>query len=228
MINVSVPGGGIIFDNFKFNHIVVEADVLISVACMKTHSQAVLTLGMKNLIGLAPGSVYGFPKNLFHQKALEKRDDYFGGAIVDLCKARKIDLTIIDGRVGMEGQGPHNGTTVKLDLIIVGRDPVATDSVASFIMGFDPEKVPTLRFGQERGIGTNDLHKIEVKGEKLENVFHQFICASGHDSFQMFSRNQILFYQSRSLLIYPTAIFWVSTILFVVFWKTKLLHFSFR
>jgi len=228
MMNVSVPGGGIVFDNFTFNRVVVEADVFVSVACLKTHSQAVVTLGMKNLIGLAPGSIYGFPKDVLHQRAQGKGDLYMAGVIVDLCRARKIDLVVIDGRVGMEGEGPHSGTPVKLDLIIVGRDPVATDSVASIVMGFDPEKVPTLRLGQEKGLGTNDLHRIEVRGEKLENVFHPFICASGHDSFQMFSRSQILFHQSRVLLIYPAAILWTSTILFVVLWIKKLWLFSSR
>lgn len=217
MVNVSVPGGGIVFGSFTFNRIIIEADVLISVACMKTHSQAVVTLGMKNLIGLAPGSIYGFPKTILHQRAQEKGDTYMGGVIVDLCKARKINLVIIDGRVGMEGQGPHDGSPVELNLIIVGKDPVATDSVASFIMGFDPEKVPTLKLGQQEGLGISDLHKIEIKGEKIEEVFRPFICASGHDSFQILPRSQLTFYQSRALLAYLTIILWGLTALFFVF-----------
>ena len=215
LVKVSLPGGGTVFDSFMLNRILVEADVFISVACMKTHSTAVVTLGMKNLIGLAPGSVYGFPKAELHARALASY--YMAGVITDLCTARKIDLAIIDGRVGMEGQGPHDGGPVDLGLMIVGRDPVATDSVASVIMGFDPEEVPTLSLGEERGLGTNDLHKIEVKGENLEEVFHPFICAQGHDSFQLSPRSETLLHQWRNILIYPAAALWASIVLLVFF-----------
>jgi len=101
--------------------------------------------------------------------------------------------------------------------MIIGRDPVATDSVASIIMGFDPEKVPTLSLGQERGLGTNDLHSIEVKGENLEEIFHPFICAQGHDSFQLSPRSETLLYQWRNILIYPAGALWASTVLLVFF-----------
>lgn len=90
-----------------------------------------------------------------------------------------------DGRVGMEGQGPHDGTPVKLDLIIAGRDPVATDSVASLIMGFDPDRVPTLDLGSKRDMGTNNLHNIEIRGEDIESAFHPFKSAAGHERFQV-------------------------------------------
>lgn len=223
MVNVTVPGGGVVFDDFTFNCIAIEADVLISVACMKTHSQAVVTLGMKNLIGLAPGSIYGFPKAVLHDKAQEKGDNYMAGVIVDLCKTRKIDLVIIDGRIGMEGEGPHQGTPVQLDLIIVGTDPVATDSVASTIMGFDPEKVPSTKLGQQEGLGTNNLQEIEVKGEKLEDVFHMFKPATGHDSFQIFSSSYLSLYQAGPSLAYISVICWALTFVFLFFTKRKLL-----
>ena len=212
LLQVSLPGGGTVFDSFMLNRVLLEADVFISVACMKTHSQAVVTLAMKNLIGLPAGSVYGTPKAVLHDRAEEKGDDYMAGVITDLCTARKINLAIIDGRVGMEGQGPHDGEPVDLGLLIVGKDPVATDSVASVIMGFDPEKVPTLKLGDEKGLGTNDLHTIEVKGEKLEELYHPFVCADGHDSFLMSARSETLLYQWRNLLIYPAAASWASTV----------------
>jgi len=221
MVNLVVPGS-VVFDSFTFNRIVAEADVLISVACMKTHSQAVVTLGMKNLIGLAPGSIHGFPKATLHDRAQEKGDNYLAGVIVDLCKARMIDLVIIDGRIGMEGEGPHEGTPVQLDLLVIGTDPVATDSVASVIMGFDPEKVPSTELGQQEGLGTNDLHKIEVRGEKLEDVLRPFKPATGHDSFQMFSSNYLTFYGARTYLVYISVICWVVTFAFLLLSKQKI------
>jgi len=78
----------------------------------------------------------------------------------------------------MEGEGPHAGDPVDLGLLIVGTDPVATDSIASAVMGIDPESVPTLKLGQQKGLGTNDLHTIEVVGEKLQSLagYHQLLC----------------------------------------------------
>lgn len=216
MINVSIPGGGVIFNSFLFNRIVVEADVFISLACMKTHSQAVVTLTMKNLIGIAPSSIYGYPpsstKWILHEKAGEKGDQYMAGVIVDLCKARKIDLAIIDGRIAMEGQGPHEGDPVKLDLLIVGADPVATDTVASAIMGFDPEKVPTLRLANQLGLGTNNLHEIEIKGEEIEEACYPFKPAAGHGNFQLFSTIERELYRWRINLAYISAALWIITL----------------
>jgi len=203
LIDVPVPEGGYVFDEFKLSRMVVEADVFISLACMKTHDTAVVTLSMKNLIGIAPGSVYGVPKMELHARAEAMGDNYMGGVISDLCSARKINLAIIDGRVAMEGEGPHAGNPVNLGLLIVGTDPVATDSIASAVMGIDPESVPTLKLGQQKGLGTNNLHTIEVKGEKLEDVFHPFVPAEGHESFVMVQPAEVLFYRWRMPLIFP-------------------------
>ncbi|MEM3193766.1 MAG: DUF362 domain-containing protein [Candidatus Bathyarchaeia archaeon] len=216
MINVSVPGGGVVFDSFLFNRIVAEADVFISLACMKTHYQAVVTLSMKNLVGIAPGSVYGYQpsttKWILHDEAERKGDPYMAGVITDLCRARRIDLAIIDGRVAMEGEGPLDGDPVKLDLLIVGADPVAVDTVASAIMGFDPEKVPTLRLASQLGLGTNNLHEIEIKGERIEDVCYPFKPARGHEIFQMFSSVERELYKWRASLTYTAAALWIITI----------------
>jgi len=219
LVNVPVPNGGVVFEDFWFSSPIVEADIFISLACMKTHSTAVVTMGMKNLVGITAGSVYGVPEWAnhwkLHQIAEEKGDTYLAGVIVDLCSARRIDLTIIDGRVAMEGQGPHEGTPVNLGLLIIGTDPVATDSVASAIMAFDPEVVPALKLAREKGLGTNELNEIEVKGVRLDDVFHPFVPAEGHNSFQFLRWYQILLYQWRILLILPAA---VSTALTSTSW----------
>ncbi len=216
IVDVTVPGGGYVFDSFKFNSKIVEADVFISLACMKTHSTAVVTLGMKNLVGISAGSVYGVSGTAnhwqLHDAAAEVGDTYLGGVITDLCSARRIDLTIIDGRVAMEGQGPHDGDPVNLGLLIVGKDPVATDTVASTIMGFDPEKIPSMVLGAQKGLGTNDLHRIEVKGKTLEEVFHLFAPAEGFSSFLVVTGNQFLFYEWRVLLFLPSVIFALVTV----------------
>ncbi|MBS7649453.1 DUF362 domain-containing protein [Candidatus Bathyarchaeota archaeon] len=225
MVWVPVPGGGVVFDSFLFNSIVTEADVFISLACMKTHYQAVVTLTMKNLIGIAPGSIYGYPpsptKVILHEEAQKKGDDYMAGVIVDLCSARKINLAIIDGRVAMEGQGPHWGDPVNLNVLIVGSDPVATDTVASMIMGFDPEKVPTLKLANQMGLGTNNLHEIEIKGEKIEDIYKQFKPAEGHEKFQILTATESKIYKMRDILIYSSVISWVAVASTIKFLKLK-------
>lgn len=223
LVEVSIPGGGYVFNSFMFNKKVVEADVFISLACMKTHSIAVVTLGMKNLVGISAGSVYSVAGSAnhwrLHEVAAEKGDNYLGGVITDLNLARKIDLTIIDGRVAMEGQGPHDGEPVNLGLIIVGKDPVATDTVASTIMGFDAEKIPTLSFAAQKGLGTNNLDKIEVKGKTIKEVFHPFAPAQGHSSFLLMSNVQLLMYRWQGLLFLPAVTFGSLTVLIFVLSK---------
>ncbi|MBS7615551.1 DUF362 domain-containing protein, partial [Candidatus Bathyarchaeota archaeon] len=217
LVEVPIPGGGYVFDSFMFNKKVMEADVFISLACMKTHSMAVVTLGMKNLVGISAGSVYGVAGSAnhwrLHEVAAEKGDTYLGGVITDLNSARRIDLTIIDGRVAMEGQGPHDGEPVNLGLIIVGKDPVATDTVASTIMGFDAEKIPTLSLAAQKGLGTNNLNEIDVKGKTIKEVFHPFAPAQGHSSFLLISNVQLLMYRWRGLLFLPTIAFGSLTVL---------------
>jgi len=220
LVDVPVEDGGIVYSSFTLNKIVTEADVFISVPVMKTHYLAILTLGMKNLVGIAPGTIYGrygwAAKWKLHEEAVEKNDPYLGGVITDLCKARRIDLTIIDGRIGMEGYGPQRGTPVKMDLIIAGRDPVATDSIASLVMGFDPEKIPSIKIGSQRGLGTNDLSKIEVKGLSVKEVFRPFNCAvPEHREFQLKTQAE-----SKTLIEFITVILITSTIfLFVLYMK---------
>ena len=211
LVEVPVPGGGYVYDSFMFNSKVTEADVFISLACMKTHSTAVVTLGMKNLVGISAGSVYGVSGSAnhwqLHNAAAAVGDTYLGGVITDLNSARKINLTIIDGRVAMEGQGPHDGTPVNLGLLIVGKDPVATDSVAATIMGFDAEKIPFLVYSAAKGLGTNDLHSIEVKGEAIWEVFRQFAPAEGFNDFMIVAGSEFLFYEWRAILFLPPFIF---------------------
>ena len=215
LVEVPVEDGGIVYNKFVLNKIVTEADVFISVPVMKTHYLAIVTLGMKNLIGIAPGAVYARPgwaaKWKLHEEAERKNDLYLGGVITDLCKARRIDLTVIDGRIGMEGYGPQWGTPVKTDLIIVGKDPVATDAVASLVMGFDPEKILSIKIGSQRGLGTSDLSKIEIKGLSIKEAFHQFKCAPGHEAFQLKTQPQ-----GKALVMLITIILLISTVFLVI------------
>jgi uncharacterized protein (DUF362 family) len=145
---------------------VVDADVVISMPKMKTHHWAGLTLSLKNCFGCVPGRVYGWPKNALHWAGLEQ-------AIIDVAAAVRPRYAIVDGIVGMEGNGPISGTPVEAGLLVFGDDPVATDVVGARLMGFDPEKV-TYVAEAGRFLGQADPARIHAEGEDVERSSTDF------------------------------------------------------
>ena len=113
---------------------VLDADLVVSMPKLKTHHWGGVTLSLKNCFGMVPGRVYGWPKNVLHWAGLE-------GSIIDVAGAVRPGLAIVDGVVGMEGDGPIKGDAVASGVIVVGRDPVAVDSTAARLMNIDPERV---------------------------------------------------------------------------------------
>ena len=140
---------------------IVTESAIISAAKLKTHMATKVTLGMKNMFGLLPDKF----KGKYHAKGINK-------VIVDINTVLKPALTVIDGFVAMEGRGPSGGTPVKMDLIIAGKDVVATDATAARIMGFEPAEIAHIRKAYEKGLGNID--EIEILGSKLDDVRHQF------------------------------------------------------
>jgi len=110
------------------------ADLLVSVAKMKTHHWVGATLTMKNLFGLVPSGVYGWPKNVLHWAGIHE-------CIADLYAAFPRHFAIVDGIVGMEGNGPIQGTAKPVGVVVAGPDMVAVDATCCRIMGIDPLKV---------------------------------------------------------------------------------------
>ncbi|NWG11172.1 DUF362 domain-containing protein [Candidatus Bathyarchaeota archaeon] len=140
---------------------IVTESAIISAAKLKTHMSTTVTLGMKNMFGLLPDKL----KSKYHALGISK-------VIVDINTVLKPTLTVIDGFVGMEGRGPVGGTPVKTDLIIAGKDVVATDSTAARVMGFEPMEIAHIRRAYEKGLGNVD--NIEILGSKLDNVKRVF------------------------------------------------------
>ncbi|MBZ5584465.1 MAG: DUF362 domain-containing protein [Acidobacteriia bacterium] len=123
------------------------ADLLVSIPKMKTHHWAGATLAMKNLFGVVPGGVYGWPKNPLHWAGIHE-------CIVDLNAMFPRQFAIVDGIVGMEGNGPIQGTPKRAGALVAGCDPVAVDATCCRIMGIDPSKLGYLGLasGLERNI----------------------------------------------------------------------------
>ncbi len=149
-----------------FPAILDQVDWIVSVAKMKTHHWAGVTLSMKNLFGLMPGIVYGWPKNVFHRVGIPR-------SILDINATIRSHLAVIDGIVGMEGDGPLSGTPKQAGVIVMGRDAAAVDATAARIMRIDPLKVPYLR--EACGwLGTVHQENIIQRGETVESVQTQF------------------------------------------------------
>jgi uncharacterized protein (DUF362 family) len=113
---------------------VLESDFLVSMPKIKTHHWAGVTLSMKNMFGIVPGTRYGWPKNVLHWKGIQE-------SILDLCATIPIHFVIADGIVAMEGNGPLNGTPRALGKIVLADDPVAADATSARLMGFEPDRI---------------------------------------------------------------------------------------
>jgi uncharacterized protein (DUF362 family) len=124
---------------------VLGADLLVSIPKMKTHHWTAATLSMKNLFGVVPGGVYGWPKNVLHWAGIHE-------CIADLHALFPRQFAIVDGIVGMEGNGPIQGVPKSAGVLVAGTDPVAVDATCCRIMRIDPRRINYLRLASN-GIG---------------------------------------------------------------------------
>ena len=93
---------------------------------------------------------------------------------LDMVRANKLGLVVVDGSMAMEGNGPTEGDLVKMNVIIAGTNPLATDIVAAAAMGFDMHDIPTFTYANKIGMQPTSLDKIKIKGESLEAVSRKF------------------------------------------------------
>ncbi len=174
MAKVKVPGG-FVFDEVTLHRSLTEIDLLCSVPVMKTHQLAQVTLGMKNLVGAFPGTEYCSVRACMHDTASKVEPSGTAAAVVDMVRANKLGLVVVDASTAMEGLGPTNGKPVKMDLIIAGTNPLATDMVSASLMGFNPEEIPTFTWANKAAMTPSRLDEIEVRGEKLDDARRKFL-----------------------------------------------------
>jgi uncharacterized protein (DUF362 family) len=173
LLEVNVPDGKAVKRARVFK-VLAEADVLINVPKMKTHIEGYVTMALKNWNGVIVwdgSSPFGS-----HPSAMEgaHRSD-LGQKMVDLHKALPAHFTILDGIIGMEGQGPHAGSRVDMNCIIASQDPVSVDAVGCAVMSIDPFEVPAIRIAHHEKLGTAQLaDEIEVVGAPIEAVRRSF------------------------------------------------------
>lgn len=119
---------------------VLASDFIVSMPKVKTHHWSGVTLSMKNMFGIVPGSRYGWPKNVLHWAGIHE-------SILDICATVRPHFVIADGVIAMEGDGPLNGTPKALRTILLADDPVAADSALTRLLGFNPWNIPHIREG---------------------------------------------------------------------------------
>jgi uncharacterized protein (DUF362 family) len=146
---------------------IATADVVISLPKLKTHHWAGATLSLKNLFGTLPGICYGWPKNELHWRGIDN-------SIVDIALTRTPDLAIVDGIIGMEGDGPLNGTAKPMGVLVMGCDLMAVDATCCRLMKLDPARIGYLCLGQQKKLGQCIEAAIRQVGERIDELAQPF------------------------------------------------------
>jgi uncharacterized protein (DUF362 family) len=154
-------------DYLYLSRTVASAEVLISLPKLKTHHWAGATLSLKNLFGTLPGICYGWPKNELHWRGIDN-------SIVDIALTRTPELAIVDGIVGMEGDGPLNGTAKPFGALIMGCDLLAVDATCCRLMELDPEQIGYLVLGHAKKLGRMHETEIPQLGEAIASLARPF------------------------------------------------------
>ena len=154
--------------HFYVSEPVAHADVVISMPKMKTHHWVGITLSLKNLFGTLPGIFYGWPKNLLHLRGIES-------SIIDLALTVPVHYAIVDGVIGMEGDGPIMGTSKSVGAVVMGKNLLAVDATSARMMGFDPHKIAYLKTAGLHFPGLNE-GSIAYRGEHPKRFTTTFAC----------------------------------------------------
>jgi len=162
--HVRLPGAHSTLGSLYLPQTVLRCDLLVSLPKMKTHHWVGATLSMKNLFGLVPGAVYGWPKNVLHWAGIDQ-------CIADLYAAFPRHFAIVDGIVGMEGNGPIQGKPKPAGVIVAGSDLLTVDATCCRIMRIDPEKIGYLKMAGGSRTAEESVQQI---GEHITTVRTSF------------------------------------------------------
>jgi uncharacterized protein (DUF362 family) len=159
-------GGWTRLKHFYLPQTLQAADLVVSMPKLKTHHWAGVTCAMKNLFGVIPGIVYGWPKNLLHWVGI-------ANSILDLHTTVRPSLAIVDGIVGMEGDGPIMGNPKTLGALVVGRNLPAVDATSARLMRLSPFGLDYLTEASGR-LGPIEERNIEQRGERIRDLATAF------------------------------------------------------
>ena len=172
-LEMPVPGKALARNNpggaYTIPKVIQQCDKLISVAPLKTDASSGVSLSVKNYMGIAPGSKYGFPKDDLLK--LGSADE----VMFDLFSYRPADLAVLGGCWGVEG----DGASVHHNLAIAGMKALCVDVVAATIMGFKVEELPFLALGEKQGFGTSNVDLVWTRGNEVKDAQRAFKKPSG-------------------------------------------------
>jgi uncharacterized protein (DUF362 family) len=153
-------------DGFFFPRTVLEADLIVSMAKMKTHHWVGVTASLKNMYGVIPGLHYGWPKNVLHHKGIPQ-------TVFDINASLPKTIAIVDGIDCMEGDGPILGTPKHLGVLVMGANQTAVDATVCRLMKVDPMRLEYLRLASER-LGPVAERLIDQRGERWQPLAAPF------------------------------------------------------
>jgi len=153
-------------DGFYFPKTVLDADLIVSMPKMKTHHWVGVTASMKNLYGVLPGIVYGWPKNVLHHKGIAE-------TVTDINALLPRTVAIVDGIECMEGDGPIMGTPKTMGVVVIGVAPPAVDATVCRLMEIDPFAVGYLQLAH-KSLGSISGELIEQVGEDWRPLATRF------------------------------------------------------
>lgn len=158
----------VVSKTFNIINPLANADFIVNLCRMKTHSLCNMSCAVKNMYGSVPG----LQKAEQHARFPDQKD--FSEYLIDLCMTVKPSISLIDAVVTMEGNGPSGGTLKKVGLVLTSSNPYSLDYVASHIMGFDIGEVLTVKNSVKRGLCPENLCDIVIEGEDIEAYVSQF------------------------------------------------------
>jgi uncharacterized protein (DUF362 family) len=150
---------------------ILASNFIVSMPKIKTHHWAGVTLSLKNMFGIVPGTKYGWPKNALHWHGIHE-------SILDICATAPINFVIADGIRAMEGDGPLLGAERPLNRIVLSDDPVAADATCARLMGFAPERVRHIAEGA-RFLGNLAPDRIVMLAESIPVSIRPFYALPG-------------------------------------------------
>ncbi|MBU0637576.1 MAG: DUF362 domain-containing protein [Planctomycetes bacterium] len=139
-----------------------SADIIVSMPKLKTHHWAGVTCAMKNLFGVMPGIVYGWPKNVLHWSGIPN-------SILDINATVRPTLAIVDGIVGMDGDGPIMGNPKRVGAVVIGKNLTAVDATCVRLMDLNPSGVAYLAQASGR-LGPLYERNIKQLGEPIADL----------------------------------------------------------
>jgi len=155
---------GQVLNKTYISPLLLDTDFILNLPKLKTHSFTVFTGAVKNMFGVIPHGL----RHRYHREFV--RSDIFSQMLVDIFACVPPHLTVMDGIIAMEGEGPGQGKPKNVGAVIASKDAVAVDAVASKIAGFNPLSIYTNQLAHERGLGVCRLEDLEILGANIQDL----------------------------------------------------------